>query len=134
MLQCAENFVADLKSKGLHYDVFETDDGGVVVKFPYDNRITSCVFKGEEGRYLSMYTIFERVPEEKIADGYALCNSLNAKFKWLKFYVDKDNDLMVEDDAILSVDTAADECFELLMRRLNIMNESKAAVMRAIYL
>ena len=132
MLKCAELFVADLSSKNLHFDSYDSNDASIV-KFPYDNRTTTCVFKGEDGTYLSIYTVFERVPEDKYADVLIVCNSLNAKYKWLKFYIDEDNDIMVEDDAILTVATAAEECFELLMRRLNIMNESKPEVMRAIY-
>ncbi|MBR3299613.1 MAG: YbjN domain-containing protein [Clostridia bacterium] len=133
MLACAELFARDLEAKELHFSVSQTDDGGDIIKFPYDNRMTTCIFKGEDGRYLSMYTVVERVPADKLSDMYAVCNAINARYKWLKFYVDEDNDLMVEDDAILSVESAAEESFELLMRRLNIMKETKAEIMRVIY-
>lgn len=133
MLKCAELFAQDLESKDLHFTVSQTDDGGDIIRFPYDNRMTTCIFKGDDGCYLSMYTVVERVPADKLPDMYAVCNAINARYKWLKFYVDEDNDLMVEDDAILSIESAAEESFELLMRRINIMNETKGEIMRVIY-
>ncbi len=133
MYACAELFINDLESKNFHFEHFEDGDGDVIVKFPYDNRVTTCIFVGEEGRMVSMYTVFEKVPDEKLTDLYAVCNGLNAKYKWVKFYVDSMNNLVVQDDAILVPENAAAECFELIARRFNIMNECKPIVMRALY-
>ena len=134
MLLSAQLFIEDLKSKNLHFDAKEVSDGDVLVVFPYDGKSTNIIFSGDEGKYVSMYTAFESVPAEKVSDMYAVCNQLNATYKWLKFYIDKDNDLMVEDDAIVSPDSAADECFELLVRRTHILKDVKPIVMRAIYI
>ena len=133
MLACAELFAEDLKSKNLNFTINEAADGDVVVKFPYDGKFTTFVFSGDEGRYVSMYTLFDSVPADRVSDVIICCNSLNAMYKWLKFYVDKDNDLMIQDDAIISQDTAAEECFELLLRRINILKDEKVRIMRAIY-
>lgn len=133
MLACAELFVNDLRSKNLNFDVQEAANGDVVVSFPYSGKITRCFFCGENGSYLSLYLDYERVPEEKLADAVFLCNELNAEYKWVTFYVDKDNDLFLHDDAILAVENAAAEAFELLVRLVRIGDEEKPRIMRTIY-
>lgn len=133
MLLCAQLFIEDLTNKNLNFDSREDSDGDVIVRFPYDGKITTFIFTGEEGRYVSMYTVMENVPQEKTADLYAVCNQYNSTLKWFKFYLDKDNDIIVQGDAILSPESAAEECFELLVRRVNVMKEVKAPFMRAIY-
>ena len=40
---------------------------------------------------------------------------------------------MIHDDAILAVDTAAEEAFELLVRMVKIGEDVKPRIMRAIY-
>ncbi|MBQ3264732.1 MAG: YbjN domain-containing protein [Ruminococcus sp.] len=133
MLLSAELFVEDLKKKGLAYDVHEGDDGDTVVIFPYNGKQTLFIFSGNEGKSVSMYTVYEKVPDSKLTDMYVLCNSLNAKLKWLKFFVDDSNNLVVQDDAILTPETAAEECFELLIVRLKILDEVKGSIMRTIW-
>ena len=134
MLLSAQLFIEDLKRKDLKFDIKELSGGETLVNFPFDGKMTNIVFSGEDGKYVSMYTNFESIPADKVADLYVVCNQLNATYKWLKFYVDKDNDLMVEDDAIVSPESAADECFELILRRANVLKDVKPVIMRAIYL
>ncbi len=130
---CAERFIEDLKAKGLNYQVEEAGDGDVCVSFPYQGKVTKCFFSGEEGQYLSMYLVYERVPEDKVADVIFLCNELNCKYKWVTYYLDDDKDLVIHNDAILTVDTAAEVAFELLVRLVKIAEEQKPAVMKTIY-
>ena len=132
MLICAEKFIENLKSKNLNYAVADTERGDTVVDFPYQGKVTKCIFSGEDGQYFSMYLVYERIPEEKVADLIFLCNELNAEYKWVTYYVDKDNDLVFHDDAILSEDSAADEAFELLVRMLKIGDDIKPRIMKAI--
>ena len=133
MLLCAQRFIDSLKEKEIGFDLREGSDGDVLIRFMYDGKPTTYIFSGPDGCYVTMLTHFENVPAEKLADMYAVCNSLNAHYKWLKFYVDKDNDLMIDDDAIVSEESAADECFELLIRRFNIIKDAKPEIMRGIY-
>lgn len=133
MLSCAQAFADDLQSKGLEFDVREDSDGDVILTFPYDGKLTNFIFTGEDGTRVSMYTRLETIAEDKVSDLIILCNTLNTNYKWLKFFVDRDNDLMIQDDAILSPDTAAEECFDLLLTRVRIYKECKPQIMRAIY-
>ena len=133
MLACAELFINLLESKNLKYNAGVLKDGEVLVDFPFEGKAVKCIFAGNDGEYLSLYLVYEKIPEDKMADLIFLCNELNAKFKWVKFYVDKDGDLMLQDDSILTPETAAMEAFELLLRMISIGQDVKASVMRAIY-
>lgn len=133
MSVCADLFTAMLDSKGFRYETRVDKDGDTVVDFPYQGKIAKCFFSGEQGEYFSLYVVFERIPEEKFADLLFLCNELNARYKWATFYVDQDRDLIIHDDALLSVESAADEAFELMVRILKIAEDVKPAIMKAIY-
>ena len=133
MNACAELFKEYLDSKNFIYTVTEGSDNDIIIDFPYEGKTTRCFFTGECGEYLSLYLLYEHIPEDKIADVIFLCNELNTEYKWVTFYVDKDGDLMIHDDAILSLENAADESFELLVRTINISGEVKSRVMKAIY-
>ncbi len=132
MNTCAELFIANLKSKDLTFQVKEMDDE-TLVAFPYNGRKTNVIFGGEDGEHVQLMTLIESVPEEKFVDVVLACNQLNARFRYVKFAVDKDNDLMVFTDAILDPSSADEECFELLVRSLKLIDEAKKPLMNAIY-
>ena len=131
---CATLFVEDLKSKKLNFHSGTNGNGDSVVEFPYEGKVAKIFFSGDQGKYMSIYLVFERVPADKVADVIFACNDLNCKYKWVTFYVDKDNDVILHDDAILTPSTAADEAFELLLRLIKIGDEVKPQIMRAIYI
>ena len=133
MKRLAQIFIDELKSKELTVDYKEDSDGDVIVQIPFDGKMTTFIFNGDEGEYVSMYTCFESIPAEKVPTMLVVCNQLNMTYKWLKFYIDRDNDLMVQDDAILTEENAVSECIELLLRRGRILKEAKPIIMRPLY-
>lgn len=133
MKSCAQVFIDNLKSKNLNYQVDEDSDGDIVVAFPYQGKVTRIFFSGDDGEYMSQYLVFERVPEDKVTDLILVCNQLNCKYKWVTYYVDKDNDIVLHHDALLSANTAGEEAFELLVRMVRIAEEVKPVIMKAIY-
>ena len=133
MADCAKLFVTFLDSKEFKYAARVADDGDVVIDFPYDGKVTTCIFSGDDHEYLSIYTIFERIPDNKRTDLILVCNDLNSQYKWVTFYVDNDNDLVLHSDARLSLRDADEEAFEILVRSLKISEDVKPVIMRAIY-
>lgn len=133
MLTCAQIFADFLENEGMHFDVRECDDGDVVVRFPYDGKTAHVLFSGDDGEYVAISVIYENVPEEKFMDLVVVCNELNSRYKWVKFYVDEDRDLMLRNDAIVSTENAASETMELMARVLKIGGDIKPIVMKAIY-
>ncbi len=130
---CAELFTRYLTEKGLNFESRIDSDGDSLVEFPYQGKNYRLYFTGENGTYLSLYMIFERVPDNKFADVLFTCNELNCQYKWATFYVDKDNDIVIHDDAILTVENASAEAFELLLRIIKICEDVKPKIMKAIY-
>ncbi len=134
MVVCAEMFVAKLRAKELTFNVSEMSDGDIRVMVPFSGKQFNAIFSGDDdGRRVAMRTVFEKCPEDRMADLLIVCNSLNVQYRWLKFCVDNDNDIMVEDDAILSPESAGEECFELLVRTASILDDVKPVIMRALY-
>ena len=131
---CAEKFINLLKERELHFSTrVDEEDGAVLVDFPYDGKVAKILFNGETGEYASFYLQYESVSAEKRLATIEACNEQNCRFKWVTFYVDKDNDLMLHLDALLSAEDAADEAFEMLVRMINIGKEAKNDLMKAIY-
>ena len=133
MNTCAKAFIDNLKSKDLNYTVRELEDETLVV-FPYENRETTFVFAGDDGEYAQMMTVLESMADdEKFVEAVMVCNLLNRRFRFVKFVVDDDNDVMALSDAILEPNSAGEECFELLVRSLKIIKEARPQIMKAIY-
>ena len=133
MLKFAQLFADYLKEKDFNFETYTFEDGDCLVEFPYKGKATKLIFSGEDGKYLSLYLNFENVPEDKYVDVLIACNELNKQYKWATFYVDKDNDLVIHDDAILSVESAAEEAFELLVRIVRIAEDERQRIMKTIF-
>lgn len=133
MNACAELFTTLLNERNLSFQCGVDEDGDSMVEFPYQGKSYKMFFSGNDGCYLSLYQIFEHIPDEKIADVIFACNELNSQYKWITFYVNQQNDVILHDDAILSVENAAEETFELLVRMIDIANNVKPIIMKAIY-
>lgn len=134
MVICAEVFAEYLRARELAFDVRESESGLCYVRVPFEGRITNVIFENEDnGTHVALRTAFEQCPPEKVPDLLVVCNALNVQYRWLKFCIDDENAIMVEDDAIVSPETAGEECFELVLRTVQILQEVKPTIMRAIY-
>ena len=59
----------------------------------------------------------------QLADAHEFCNRMNNKYRWLRFYIDSDMELTAAIDAVVTPSTAGAECFELLARTVNIVDD-----------
>lgn len=122
-----------MDSKGIKYR--EIDDRCVRVSYSGDNMrsISVLVVFDKEGKNLAQFVCTEvaNFKDNKYAAGLVLCNSLNAKYRWCKFYLDKDSDLLVEADAILDMGSVGEECSSLVSRMVDIIDTAYPDVMRA---
>ena len=134
MVTCAEAFTANLDSKEIRYTVCERENGGIIIQVPFSGKVTNVIFDGDDnGTHPALRTVFETCPSDRIADVLVVCNQMNQRFRWVKFYVDNDSDVMIEDDAIVTPENAGEELFELLIRTVNIMKDAKPSIMRAMF-
>ena len=134
MVTNAEMFIATLEARGLKYTTNDLGNGGVAVGVMFDYIMTHVIFDGrDDGSHVAFRTRLEGCPADKMTDIIVLCNSLNEQYRWVKFYVSTENNIMIEDDAIVSPDTAGEECFELLIRTVSIIKDVKPSFMKIIY-
>ena len=131
---CAEKFIAYLKEKNLNFNTKEYEDGTVRVSFPYQGKVTDCIFNGDQGEYLSLYNVMENTKKEKRGQILEACNKVHTEYKWITLYVDDDDDLVAHHDAIVSPDDDGTEAFELLIRLVQIIDKLQGDLMQAIYL
>ena len=68
--------------------------------------------------------------------GIEICNSLNCEYRWLRFYVDDDCDVVVSIDAVLGEDSYLDDacgemCMFYLKRVISILDEAYPQIAKA---
>lgn len=138
MLKTAQAFMKACEAKDWHYkDARDLENGKSVVV---------CGISGQDTRY-DIRFFFDQ-DETSVAvrvfgltrvqkDAYArvlLCaNSLNLKFRWVKFCIDKDDDLNLEHDAVVNTDNAGEVCVEILGRFMGIVDKAYPVIMKAQY-
>ncbi|MCC8046019.1 MAG: YbjN domain-containing protein [Clostridiales bacterium] len=138
MNRAAQAYIDTLEKKTIKVkEIFETDDNQTVVKCGWNlssTNIDVLVAFPEDCKYAALRCFnFAKVPKDRLGHALIVCNELNKKYKWVKFYVDDDGDMTAEDDAIIDVETCGEECLELMIRMTQIVNESYPVVMKAIY-
>lgn len=136
MLSCAQKFIDFMELTGAPFSVKEMDDGSVVVSCRNSGTKSdiNVIFSGDDdGKHVGFRTVFDHCPKDRYPAAMVACNALNNQYRWLKFYLDDDGDIMVEDDAIVFEDSAAAECFELIARTVSILEEARPILMRVMY-
>ncbi len=132
----AQSFANYLDSKDLHYSVREFDDEtGIECNIGMDNTklsILSIFDNNEKHLSIKIYTL-AHTPESRYGQVLMACNDLNKRYRWVKFYLDKDGDVNAELDAIVDNVTGAEESFELMVRIAQISDEAYPVLMKAIY-
>lgn len=113
-----------------------------------DNEIISVGFRAENKESIEILLFFSegndnvgirsfdlcKVPEVKKPALYELCSKLNDEYRWVKFYIDEDdNTITAADDALIQLDSCGEECLELVMRMCDIADEVYPEIMKAIW-
>ena len=133
MSKYKDDFISTLETEGLKYR--ELDDRVVEIRFGGDNlsTIRILVFFSKDGAGYAQLAGMEicSFKDNELAAGLITCNEMNQKYRWVKFYLDKDQDLTVSADAILDINSAGKECLELVLRLVHIIDESYVDFMRA---
>lgn len=143
MGKIAEIFKAHLDNKDIKYTYYAPDENrneAIKVAFSGDNAESISILfffdKKDDGDTTSIniksFSI-AKVPTDKLMNLYVALNELNAEYRWVKFYIDKDNEVTVSGDAITDEESAADELEEILLRYINIIDEVYPRIMKALW-
>jgi len=92
------------------------------------------VFFDAEGDPLVSFKCWEiaNFKNEKMAAGIIACNELNNKYRWVKFYLDDDSDVVAQIDAYVDDETCGGECLSLVRRMVNIVDGGYPTLMQAL--
>ena len=115
----------------------DAEELGKVVKLGFQLKHTRAeiltVFTDEDNSVAIRCMGFLSINEEQFPQALLCCNGLNQRMSWVKFYVDDDLDINIEDDAIVDDVTGGKEIFELVMRMAAIADEAYPELNRAIW-
>ena len=115
----------------------------------YDNPMISLNFGGGDFSYthIAIHLVFDldgtsaqvlsspiaNVPADKTAKMLFVLNECNNRFRWVKFYLDGDNDIVANGDVIFDEQNAGEACVELIMRTASIIDDAYADIMKGIW-
>lgn len=71
--------------------------------------------------------------KDKLTQGFITVNRLNVHYRWIKFVIHEDGDLITFTDAVIEPNTAGKEIMELIGRNINILDEAYPEIMREIW-
>lgn len=140
MLAAVENFISTLEEKGIKFTHYPPEGQRTTeaVKIAYTgkhgNNLNFIFFFDSDGGSVNV-KVFEicKTDEEKIMNMYVTLNEINCEYRWIKMYIDSDNDVTASGDAIVNPDTAGNECFEILLRYLSILDDIYPRLMKALW-
>lgn len=137
MLSDVLSFQKELDANDFHYQPYEELENSYRSSIGIKGDNTSIrvnLFFDKDGDTVALRVFdFVSAPENKYADTLVLCNTLNSKYRWVKFYIDEDNDVIIEDDALVAGETSGAESLELAMRMVNIADEVYPEFMRTFF-
>ena len=125
-----------MDEKGIKYR--DRNETVVSVGYSADNMksVDVIVEFDKEGKNLVTFhswSIGKFADDAKYSRALVVCNEMNKKFRWVKFYLDNDRDVTVQADAIVDIETVGRECAELVSRIVNISDEAYPEFMRVLW-
>ena len=128
-----------LAERGLKFDHLDEYDNPVIVlnfgggDFSYTHVAIHLVFDLDGTSAQIATSPIASAPAEKTAQMLLALNACNHKFRWIKFYLDDDNDVVANGDVIFDEQNTADACIEMIMRAANIIDEAYPDIMKTIW-
>ena len=128
-----------LTERGLRFEHVDKYDNPMIAlsfgggDFSYTHVVIHLVFDldGESAQVVT--SPIANTPADKTAKMLLALNGCNHKFRWVKFYLDEDNDVIANGDVMFDEQNAAEACIELIMRTASIIDDAYADIMKAIW-
>ncbi len=123
----AEAFIERLARHDIHYKDDAQPDG---------SHFVAVELAGNSGNLYNIVMVFSadnmevgvrifqlgHVPTDRQRPMLRVLNGINEKYAWLRFYLDGDSDVAAALDAIISPKTAANVCWELVVRAFSVLD------------
>ena len=128
-------FMSELERRGIKYT--DVNENRVSISYSGDNtnEIKINVIFDKDGDNLVALRCwsFGKVPANKRSAVIEACNSLNAQYRWVKFYIDDDGDVCTSLDAVVDISTVGAECKQLVSRMVDIYDKAYPTLMKACW-
>lgn len=127
-------FMRKMDAKGIRYE--DRDEFVVKITYSGDNlqSIPVFVFFDKDGDPMVQVKCWNIANfKGKEQKGINACNQLNAEYRWVKFYLDDDADIVASIDAYIDEETGGDECIKLVNRVVNITDDAYPTFGKALW-
>ena len=137
MADLSNSFLEELDKQGLTHQPVIKEDGRTVIPLGFNlkqYKVRILVFFFDDNNTVAIRCFdFLSVNEDQFPKALVCCNDLNRTKRWVKFYIDDDLDICIEDDAIVDEMTAGQEVLELVMRMVAIADDAYPIMNKAIW-
>ena len=124
-------------SEGIKYELLNEDTGLIRLGFTMENKDSLSIFLdfSADGTSVSLVSFeIAKAPVEKKYKMFELCNSLNKRYKWVRFYYDEEKAMITaQDDAVIQLDSCGEEIIRCCIQMMHIVDEAYPEIMRAIF-
>ena len=133
MNQSAKAFMERLDKQHLRYEQRRQPDGSICLLLEVANHsgdmYSIVMMFGADGTEFNI-RVFQlaKVPTERVRPMLRTLNELNAAYAWVRFFLDGDQEVTAAQDAIVSPDSAAVVCWEMLGRMLSVLGEAQKQI------
>lgn len=122
-----------MDSRGIKYQILNNNIVNVRYSAENVNTIDVLVSFDTDGQNLvqiGSYGICSFKEDSKYPKGLVICNELNNRFRWVKFYLDSDRAVNASIDALVDLSSVGSECAELVSRLVNIVDTAYPELMK----
>ena len=113
----------------------------------FNETTVRIVYSGNNLKTIPVYISFDKDDEcncelfcfdianfsEKVGEGLVLCNQLNEEYRWVRFYLDDDEDLFVASDGDFSANFVCDDNLVNIQRLVNAIDLAYPAICEELY-
>ena len=127
-----QDFVNYMENNNIKYT--EQKENVLKVVYSGDNLDTISIFVifDSDGDPVVQYKCWDIACfKNKIEEAMNVCNELNNEYRWIKFYVDEDGDIIAAMDAFIDVDDCGDMCMYYFRRMLGIVDDAFPKIAKA---
>ena len=104
---------------------WDFEGGSIQIFFSFDETDTHVHLEGMH---------FIKIPSDKYDSVYKVLNECNAEYVHVKFILDtKSGQIIARDDDIIQLDSCGPECFELMIRMVQIVEDAYPKFMKVIW-
>ena len=131
MNRAAQTVASFLDTKGIQYMLKGQDKEVLITGFPTKNKggiVLTCFFDENSASVCITTSDLVRVESTQRSKCYETCSKLNQMYKWVKFYVNENDDsVSAQIDAFIDEKNCEEEVMQLIVAMVSIADEAYLA-------